>query len=154
MPVGTAGLVPVAARPIMAAGFELPTSTLSDQPDATAGAAADHPHTETAWRLRRIKRSILKDVSEDGHVCRRRPIAGEDIVLRPGSPLWRALDSTASMATSFFGDMPLSGEVNLLTSGAFAPGDLFSGDTLPRGVAYLSLGVPADRAATGRCAPR
>ena len=47
-----------------------------------------------------------------------------------------------NMATSLFGDMPLSGEVNLLTSGAFAPGDLFSGDTVPRGVAYLSLGVP------------
>ena len=47
-----------------------------------------------------------------------------------------------SLATSLFGDMPLSGEVNLLTSGAFAPGDLFAGDTVPRGVAYLSLGLP------------
>ncbi len=41
--------------------------------------------------------------------------------------------------------MPLSGEVNLLTTGAFAPGDLFSGDTVPRGVAYLSIGAADGR---------
>src|SRR6476659_6005861 len=33
--IGTTGVVPVAARPIMAAGFELPGSTLTDQPDST-----------------------------------------------------------------------------------------------------------------------
>jgi hypothetical protein len=140
--VGTTGaVVPVSARPIMAAGFELPGSTLTDQPDSTtADATADHPHTETAWRLRHIKRSILKDASSvatfaDGD-------KGDDIDLRPTSALWRAVDSTAGVSSSLFHDMPLSGEVNLLTSGAFAPGDLFSGDTMPRGVAYLSIGLP------------
>ena len=29
-----------------------------------------------------------------------------------------------------------------MTTGAFAPGDLFSGDVLPRGVAYLAIGAP------------
>jgi len=29
-----------------------------------------------------------------------------------------------------------------LTTGAFAPGHLFSGDTLPRGVAYMAIGAP------------
>jgi hypothetical protein len=43
---------------------------------------------------------------------------------------------------SFFADLPFSGEVNLLTTSAFASGRLFSGDTLPRGVAYLSIGAP------------
>jgi hypothetical protein len=140
--IGTAGtVVPVAARPIMAAGFELPGSTLTDQPDSTtADASSDHPHTETAWRLRHIKRSILKDSSsvlpftDSGD--------GDDIEVRPGSALWRAIDSPANAASSLFGDMPLSGEVNLLTTGAFAPGDLFSGETVPRGVAYLSIGMP------------
>ena len=34
--------------------------------------------------------------------------------------------------------------MNLLTTGAFAPGGgLFSGDMLPRGVAYLAIGAPA-----------
>ena len=144
VPVGTTGVAPpVPARPIMAAGFELPGSTLNDEPGPAGVAGEDHPHSETAWRLRRIKRSILKDVSGGGPFAADEPINSDDIVLRPGSPHWRALEATASVATSLFGDMPLSGEVNLLTSGAFAPGDLFSGDTLPRGVAYLSLGVPA-----------
>jgi hypothetical protein len=146
-PLGTTGtVVPVAARPIMAAGFELPGSTLTDQPDAPpADPAADHPHTETAWRLRHIRRSILKDASPITTLANGDDGDGDDIDLRPGSALWRAIDSTANMAASLFGDMPLSGEVNLLTSGAFAPGDLFSGDTVPRGVAYLSLGLPTAR---------
>ena len=45
-------------------------------------------------------------------------------------------------AGSFFADLPFTGEVNLLTTGAFAPGDLFSRDMLPRGVAYLTIGAP------------
>jgi hypothetical protein len=145
-------VVPVTARPIMAAGFELPGSTLTDQPDSTtADATADHPHNETAWRLRHIKRSILKDASDtlpvtdgdgDDGVAGFAPGVLSGPVSAPASAMWRAIDSTADFATSLFGDIPLSGEVNLLTSGAFAPGDLFSGDTVPRGVAYLAIGVP------------
>jgi hypothetical protein len=142
-PVGTSGVVtPVSARPIMAAGFGLPGSTLSDQPDsASADPSADHPHTETAWRLRHIKRSILKDANGTVTFADDDPI-GDDTGFGPGTALWRAVDATANLATSLFSDMPLSGEVNLLTSGAFAPGDLFAGETVPRGVAYLSLGLP------------
>ena len=144
VPVGTGGTAtPVSARPIMAAGFDLPGSTLSDQPESTsADASDDHPHTETAWRLRHIKRSILKDANGTVTVSDEDDLPGDDSELRPGTAMWRAFDATASLATSLFGDVALSGEVNLLTSGAFAPGDLFTGETVPRGVAYLSLGLP------------
>jgi carboxypeptidase family protein/TonB-dependent receptor-like protein len=137
--VGTTGATaPVAARPIMAAGIDLPSTTLSDQPDGDGGSSVDHPRTETAWRLRHIKRSILKDAS---------PVTGiaddDEPDLPPsGSFLGRAVDTAASAASTLFSDLPITGEVNLLTTGAFAPGDLFSGDTLPRGVAYLSIGAP------------
>jgi hypothetical protein len=47
-----------------------------------------------------------------------------------------------SAVASFFADLPFTGEVNLLTTGAFAPGHLFSGDILPRGVAYFAIGAP------------
>jgi hypothetical protein len=138
--VGTSGDTPVTARPIMAAGFGLPGSTLSDQPDSTTADGADHPHTETAWRLRHIKRSVLKDSASTVDVGDDE----EDGDLRPGSVLWRAMDSAASIASSLFADTSLSGEVNLLTTGAFAPGaDLFSSDTLPRGVAYMAIGAQA-----------
>ena len=38
----------------------------------------------------------------------------------------QAMDSAASLATTFFTDLPFSGEVNLLTTSAFGPGELFS----------------------------
>ena len=75
-------------------------STLTDQPDSTtADASSDHPHTETAWRLRHIKRSILKDSSS---VLPFTDTAdGDDVEMRPGSALWRAIDSTASCRDQF-----------------------------------------------------
>jgi Carboxypeptidase regulatory-like domain/TonB dependent receptor len=134
------GPTPVAARPIMAAGIALPGGTLADQPDPedTAGAVArdDHPHTETAWRLRHIKRSILKDASPIT------TIVEQDDEILPGSLFGRAMGSAASLATTFFTDLPFSGEVNLLTTSAFGPEGLFAGDMLPRGVAYMAIGAP------------
>jgi TonB dependent receptor len=55
----------------------------------------------------------------------------------------RAMGSVSSLATTFFTDLPFSGEVNVLTTSAFSrPGELFSGDLLPRGVAYMAIGAP------------
>ena len=137
---GTAGTAPVPARPIMAAGFALPAGTLVDQPDDTDttsdDAKDDHPHNETAFRLRHIKRSILKDSAPIVTV-----VDTDDHMTAP-SLFERAMDSAASLATTFFTDLPFTGEVNLLTTGAFGPGELFSGDVLPRGVAYMSIGAP------------
>src|SRR5262249_12770910 len=47
----------VTARPILAAGFDLPSVASSNSTEADD----DHPHTDTAWRLRHLTRSILKD---------------------------------------------------------------------------------------------
>jgi hypothetical protein len=141
-PVATTGTAeggaPVPARPIMAAGFGLPAGTLEDQPDDTDAATAkdDHPHSETAFRLRHIKRSILKDSAPIVTVVE------SDGDMTPPSLFERAVDSAASLATTLFTDLPFTGEVNLLTTGAFGPGELFSGDVLPRGVAYMSIGAP------------
>lgn len=129
---------PISSRPIVAAGLQLPPA---DTPESTAKDGAEkesHPHSEMAWRLRHIKRSILKDRS-NGII-----IADDDSVSDP-SMFGRAMGgaaSVASFATSLFADMPLSGEVNLLTTSAFAPGELFGGEGGPRGVAYFSLGAP------------
>jgi hypothetical protein len=69
-------------------------------------------------------------------------VVERDGEIAPGSLFGRAMDSAASLATTFFTDLPFSGEVNLLTTGAFGPGELFSGDVLPRGVAYMAIGAP------------
>lgn len=131
------GESPVPARPIVAAGFALPSATSTavdeDEGDAKKG---DHPHNETAWRLRHIKRSILKDSA------RVVALADADAPVPDPSLLTRTIDSAASFATAIFGDLPLSGEVNLLTTSAIAPGQLFTGDIRPHGVAYFTIGAP------------
>ncbi|PYR74124.1 MAG: hypothetical protein DMF86_19000 [Acidobacteria bacterium] len=123
-------------RPILAAGFDLPGG---GDTVATADPAGteDHPHGETAWRLRHLKRSVLKD--EAGNVI----AVTEAFTPEPAnaSILGRAFDGAVGLASSLF-DLPFSGEVNLLTTSAFAPGQLFTGDFLPRGVAYVSIGAP------------
>jgi hypothetical protein len=127
----TTGEAPVKTRPIVQAGISLPPGEKADADD-------DHPHGETAWRLRRIKRSILKETSP-GVIVAADP---EEIPLEGSSTFGRAFGSAAQLATSWFLDAPLSGEVNFLTTSALGPDFMFSGDSLPRGVAYFSLGAP------------
>jgi hypothetical protein len=136
--VGTSGAAapaPVKARPIVAAGFELPRGVETTEAASAAG-KEDHPHTETAWRLRHIKRSILKDVGP------LEVLTEEDPMIPHGSALGRAMESAATLATSIFTEFPFSGEVNLLTTGVLAPGTPLMPTGLPRGVAYLALTAP------------
>lgn len=136
-PVGTSGepaAAPgtVASRPIVAAGFELPRAEAAA---AAAETGEDHPHSEIAWRLRHIPRSILKDRAQ-GPV-----IADADADAPPaGSTFGRAVPAN-SVASALFLDLPLTGEVNLVTTGSYGS-DLWSGEQFPRGVAYFSLGAP------------
>jgi hypothetical protein len=123
---GTAGDTTLASRPILSAGFDLPQI---EGPDGKADKDG-HPHTETAWLLRHLPRSVLKDSSNVAVVPDDDPPSG--------SFFGRAMDSAASIFT----DIPFTGEVNLLTTSAFAPGELFAGDFVPRGVAYVSIGSP------------
>jgi hypothetical protein len=125
------------ARPILTAGLTLPTG---DNPTAEGD-----NHTETAWRLRHIKRSVLK---QDGDVVSIAD-ATSDQPLAPGNPsiFGRAFDNAANMAASFFTATPFSGEVNFLTTSALGAGPLLFSDFVPRGVAYMSIGAPA---ASGR----
>ena len=99
-----------------------------------------HDHGEVAWRLRHLKRSVLKDAKpglidiDDHHSLFGDSLAG----------LGRAVGAPARFATAFLSDVPFSGQFNLLTSTSFdRPQDLFTADGLvPRGVAYLSLAAP------------
>lgn len=129
----------VASRPIVSAGFGLPQAEAKETASDESPSAEPHPHSETAWRLRHIKRSILK--SESNAIV----VTADNVEVTDASMFGRAMDgaaSVASFATSLFADLPLSGEVNLLTSSAFAPGELFSSTGLPRGIAYFSIGSP------------
>ncbi len=126
-------------RTILAAGIEAPESEAAapgEAATATPTAATDHPHNETAWRLRHAKRSILKDSAREVIV------AAEDEEVADESVFGRAFGSASTLAASLFTDYPISGEVNVLTTSALAPGEFTTHAALPRGVAYLSIGAP------------
>jgi hypothetical protein len=127
----------LAARPILAAGMAaLPTA---DNPAAENG----DNHSDTAWRLRHIKRGVMK---QDGSVVSIADAAAEQDIPDVDSPgiFGRAFDNAANLATSFFTGTPFSGEVNLLTtSSQAAASPLLFTAFAPRGVAYLSIGAPA-----------
>jgi TonB dependent receptor/Carboxypeptidase regulatory-like domain len=134
-----ADTAPLTARPILTAGVALPSGENDPEGDN---------HTETAWRLRHIKRSVLKQDGGVVSIAEAAREAGEAAPALSGSSIFgRAFDSAANMAASFFTATPFSGEVNFLTTSALGAGPILVSDFAPRGVAYMSIGAPA---ASGR----
>jgi hypothetical protein len=89
---------------------------------------------ETAWRLRHLPRSILKDAAADA------VWAGTDD-LEPAR--WFGRNPAALVPIAFFSDLPLSGQVNLMTIESFdRPGEIFA-ENGPRSVAYVSVNTRA-----------
>lgn len=123
----------------------VPTPTIGSADPQHAGAddEASHDHGEVAWRLKHLKRHILKDtaeriVFEEGTD----PRAFDEAVAR----MFARRPGPAQVAASLFSDFPLAGQVNLLTTGAFdSPEQLVSAGSLARGVAMVSLGAAAGR---------
>jgi hypothetical protein len=110
-----------------------------DQPgEKSTGTDEDNAgdERELVWRLRHLKRSVLKDAG----VIDLAQGGGAD----PFATLGRAVGSPARLATALFSDLPLTGQVDLLTSTSFdRPQDLFSADAqIPRSLAFLSLEAP------------
>jgi hypothetical protein len=93
---------------------------------------------ERAWRLRHLRRSILKDEGPTAIVAGGQP-AGEQWM-----DVGRMMAAPARLAAALFSDPAVNAEINILTSTSFSrPQDLFSGDAgLPRGVTYVALQVP------------
>ncbi|MGE3189430.1 MAG: hypothetical protein AB7N90_07085, partial [Vicinamibacterales bacterium] len=125
-----------AAPRVAAAGMGL-----SGVEEVSAVAEGDRDESETAWRLRHLKRSVLKDstnaaglfgeTDEDGNFF------GDSF-----GRLGRAVGQSARLASAFFADTPFQGEVNLLTTGAFdAPGQFFDLNRASQ-VAFLTVGAP------------
>jgi hypothetical protein len=135
---------------LLAAGFVGGDTAGTDRDPKTAGADDGEDRTELAWRLRHLKRSVLKDTTEPIRLAGADDLAGlhdEIIPPRGFGGLARAVGSSARFASTLFGSLSLSGEFNLLTTGSFDnPLDLFTTDELARAVAYVSLhGVAGTR---------
>jgi hypothetical protein len=93
-------------------------------------------HGETAWRLRHLRRSILKDVTVP-------VILLEDDDGPDSGTFGHLAVRSNAVPPNLFASMPLSGQFNLLTTGSFdTPKQLFSSDNFSRSIASVSLASP------------
>ena len=117
-------------------------ATGSANPEADPGATTkptEADTSETAWRIRHARRSILKDATVPETL-----LADDSEVTSNGGWLLGQLVGTPGRVVDFFATTPISGQVNLLTSGSFdTPQQLFSSDTLARNIANVRIGAPA-----------
>jgi TonB dependent receptor-like, beta-barrel/Carboxypeptidase regulatory-like domain len=130
-PVLTAG-VAGGADPVTVggAGSETPTG--------------DDDHGEMAWRLRHLRRGILRDTD---NIFAATTIDDADAFGEPSAfghgPLPESNAWASHFASSLFANTPFTGQVNLLTIGSFdAPQQMFTTDNFARSTAYLALGAP------------
>jgi TonB dependent receptor/Carboxypeptidase regulatory-like domain len=104
---------------------------------ATVADAEDDERSESglAWRLRRLKRSVLRDTDTMAALP-----ADDFSFTDPLDVLGRAVEHSARAAGSLFADISLNGQVDLLTTGAFdSPTELLQMDRT-RSVAFFSVG--------------
>ncbi len=143
--------VPRSSGPVLPtmAGFALSRPEAEEQrPDAdreapgARGADPTHDHAERVWRLRRARRSVLKQTERAAGGGSAPDSATADDGRVAG--LSRSVATPSSLASGL-GSLPLSGEVNLLTRGTFESASPFMGTTRPGGLANLSVGAPAWR---------
>lgn len=137
------------AEPVLAAGFGggalFGGATVAEPvepaaPVATGGSTDGDSTTETAWRIRHGRRGILKDATlpPDFLDTSDDPSSGD------AGSLLAQLAGTSGRVMSLFAEAPISGQVNLLTSGTFdTPQQLFSTDSLSRNIANVRFGAPA-----------
>src|SRR4051812_4270890 len=136
--------------PVLAAGVGSTPDAPSSAPVAapasdpnTGATTGNDDHGELAWRLRHARRTVLKDASVPQEMVARANGPADPGDFGGQNVLERVTNSSARLASNFFGATPFSGQVNLLTSGSFdTPQQLFSSDNVSRNSAYLSLGAP------------
>ncbi len=113
----------------------------SDENDVTSGTVlAPHDHRPQAWRLRRARRSILKELREIPGVVTSDGEAAESDFEGRVTSLDKSASLTANPLSRLFGGTPMSGEVQFLTRTTLNDlGQLWSRGSVPGQVAYLSL---------------
>jgi hypothetical protein len=132
--------VPETPTPVMAAGFGGGTTIAPTAPAATEG--EDHEHSPRLWRLRHMKRSVLRDTQGQYAF----DALDEDfdwLDERLGNPTVEA--SARSTSSYLGGDASLSGQIQFLTATAFDEGGGGEGMSWaqgPAGVAYATVGAP------------
>jgi hypothetical protein len=145
----------VNVRPAMrsASSFTLRREGSSNAPRITEAAVAavgaapaegtakanERDESELGWRLRHLKRGVLRNASYGGGA-----LGGDDdwFITDSFEFIGRAFGTSAKATKALFSDMALGGQVNLLTTGAFDnPLQLLQLERT-NGVAFFSVGAP------------
>lgn len=126
---GTAGAPRIADAGVGATAIGVPADTARDD---------GRSEGDFAWRLRHLKRGVLRDAEAMAGI----PQDDDWFITDSFQLLGRAVGSSAKAATALFSDLSLGGQVNLLTTGAFDnPLQLLQLDRTSS-VAFFSLGAP------------
>jgi hypothetical protein len=105
---------------------------------AAPAKSGDRDESELGWRLRHLKRGVLRDADTLAGI----PRDDDWFITDSFEFLGRAVGTSARKATALFSDLSLGGQVNLLTTGAFDnPLQLLQLDRTSS-VAFFSLGAP------------
>jgi len=115
---------------VQSATFVERNITLTRQLDSPLESAVDdHAHTDLAWRLRHLPRTILRDA----------PVGTGDRGIAMGRP---SVDGLSPLAAAL-GGSDLRGQVNFMTTTVARPiAEWATPAALPRSIAHLSLGAP------------
>jgi hypothetical protein len=107
--------------------------------DAPAARAGDS-HSEIAWRLRHLPRTVLREISHDPVTSATRGTAAGPVSLAD-----RLLVESVRQTASFFTDTDFTGQINLLASAAVSPAGAIPAGS-PRGIADVVIGAPVGAA--------
>ena len=130
-------------RPGLVAGQLMLTSAMAKAGETSPAGDAerDHSHSEAAWRLRHLPRTVLRDGVAIGDAVAESP--AQAFTMPRESLFDRAVFGSARLASAFFTDTNFDGQINLLTTGAGSGPSRWLPDEWPRGVAYIAVGADA-----------
>ncbi|MBY0492825.1 MAG: TonB-dependent receptor [Cyanobacteria bacterium] len=117
---------------------EAGVATIGAAPATPASKMGDRDESELGWRLRHVKRGVLRDAQTLARI----PDDDDWFITDSFEFLGRAVGTSMRATKSLFSDMSLGGQVNLLTTGAFDnPLQLLQLDRTSS-VAFFSVGAP------------
>jgi hypothetical protein len=116
---------------------EAAVAAVGAPPGEAAARPSDRNETDLGWRLRHLKRGVLRNASYGGTT------RDDDWFITDSFEfIGRAFGNSAKATKALFSDISLGGQVNLLTTGAFdTPQQLLQLDRT-NGVAFFSVGAP------------
>ena len=118
---------------------EASVAAIGAAPGTASAKSGDRDESELAWRLRHLKRGVLRDAQTLAGI----PDDDDWFITNSFEFLGRAVGTSARRASALFSDLSLGGQVNLLTTGAFDnPLQLLQLDRTSS-VAFFSVGAAA-----------